>query len=307
MGRHFDHLGDVEALITVVEKGSMTEGAVALATTPSVVSRAIRRLEARLGTQLLRRTTRQLHLTEAGRLYLDQAKSAFSTIAEAERAIRGQSEQIEVTGRVRMSVPTTYGHYRLPKMLRRFNEAYPQVQIELSIANRNVDLLAEGYDLAIRLGHLRDSGLSSLKLEDAPLRLVASPEYLRRHGTPSNLEELQEHMLLPFIMPSTGRYGPWLIRIDGEIREWIAESKIRVTDDVLGCVSLAEHGVGICQTYDFIVHERIAQGRLVEILPELGGGSRPFSMLFAAHEHLPVPTRRLIDVLAEEARQPCMA
>ncbi len=214
MGRRFDHLGDVEAFVTVAEKGSMTEGAVTLSTTPSVLSRAITRLETRLGAQLMRRTTRRLSLTDEGRAYLEQARAAFSMIDDAERAMHGPTGAL-LTGHVRISVPTTYGHYRLPAMLDRFTRAYPEIQIELSITNRNVDLVAEGYDLAIRLGPLPDSGLVARKLEDAPLRLVAAPDYLERAGTPQHVEDLAKHQCLPFVMPSTGRCAPWLFRVGG--------------------------------------------------------------------------------------------
>jgi len=114
MARRFGHLGDVEAFITVVENGSFSAGAVALGTTPSVLSRAVTRLEARLGTQLLRRTTRRLGLTEAGRAYMEQSRAAFGLIEDAERAISGRDDGV-LTGRVRLSVSTTYGHFRLPE------------------------------------------------------------------------------------------------------------------------------------------------------------------------------------------------
>lgn len=142
-------------------------------------------------------------LTEAGRVYLEQARSAFSLLDDAERVGRGQEG--DLTGRVRMSVPTTYAHYRLPPLLAHYNQRYPRVQVELNITNRNVDLIAEGFDLAIRLGQLPDSGLVARKLEDAALLLVASPDYLHRRGKPQTLEELQRHQCLPFIMPRTGR------------------------------------------------------------------------------------------------------
>ena len=231
MGRRFDYLADVEVFITVVEKGSLSAGAVLLATTPSVVSRAISRLETRLGVQLLRRTTRRLSLTEAGLLYLEQSRAAFSLIDDAERTIQGQEGAL--TGRVRLSVPTTYGHYRLPVLLCRFTRQYPQVRIELSISNRNVDLVAEGYDLAIRLGPLPDSGLIGRKLEDARLCVVAAPDYLRRAGTPHSVDELPAHACLPFVMPSSGRVGPWLFCEQGIDREWIPEASVQVSDDVL--------------------------------------------------------------------------
>ncbi|QQE91245.1 LysR family transcriptional regulator [Azotobacter chroococcum] len=299
MGRKFDYLGDVEAFIAVVEHGSFTAGAVALSTTPSVLSRAITRLETRLGRQLLQRTTRRLGLTEAGRLYLEQARSAFTLLDDAEREVQGQEG--ELAGRVRLSVPTTYGHYRLPPLLARFARQYPRVQVELNITNRNVDLVAEGFDLAIRLGHLPDSGLVARKLEDAALLLIASPEYVRRAGTPQTLEELRQHVCLPFVMPRTGRLAPWVFR-DGERDiDWLPSSSIEISDDVLGVVSLAEQSLGICQSYDFIVRERMERGRLVELLPQLRGRTRPFSVVYAPHRRQSAATRALIDLLTTSA------
>lgn len=295
MSRKFDYLGDVEVFITVVEHGSFTAGAVALSTTPSVLSRSVSRLEVRLGRQLLQRTTRRVSLTEAGRLYLEQARAAFSLLDEAGRDAQGQEG--ELTGRVRLSVPTTYGHYRLPPLLARFARQYPQVQVELNITNRNVDLVAEGFDLAIRLGQLPDSGLVARKLEDAALLLVASPDYLQRMGTPRTLEELQRHLCLPFVMPRTGRLAPWVFRDGGADVDWLPASSIKTSDDVLGVVSLAERGMGICQSYEFIVRERMQRGQLTEVLPQYRGRSRPFSVIYAPHRHQSAATRAMIDLL----------
>lgn len=264
MARRFEYLGDVEAFIAAVEHGSMTAGAVALATTPSVLSRAIARLEARLGSQLLRRTTRRLGLTDAGRLYLEQTHAAFALIDDAERAIKGQDR--ELGGRVRLSAPTSYGHYRLPPLLQRFAARYPQVRIEFNISNRNVDLVAEGFDAVIRLGAPPDSRLVARKLEDAALRLVASPGYLARAGMPQCIADLAQHTCLPFVMPSSGRFAPWLLRADGSDVDWLPASRIEISDDVLAVVSLAESGMGICQSYGFIVDERITRGTLIEVL-----------------------------------------
>ncbi|MBV4521188.1 LysR family transcriptional regulator [Pseudomonas sp. SWRI74] len=298
MSRRFDYLADVEVFVTSVDKGSMSAGAVALATTASVVSRAISRLESRLGVQLLRRTTRRLSLTEAGQLYLEQSRAAFALIDDAERAMRGQEGALN--GLVRLSVPTTYGHYRLPALLSRFTQQSPFVRIELNIINRNVDLVAEGYDLAIRLGQLPDSGLIGRKLEDARLCLVAAPSYLDRAGIPQRVEDLASHACLPFVMPSSGRVGPWLFREQGIDCELIPEASVQVSDDVLGIVSLAEHGLGICQTYDFIVRDRIRTGRLVPLLEKSGGRSRPFSVIYPPHRQLSAAARALIDFLTRE-------
>lgn len=299
MSRKFDYLVDVEAFIAVVEHGSFTAGAVALSTTPSVLSRAVARLESRLGSQLLQRTTRRLGLTDAGRQYLEQARSAFSLLDEAWREVQGQEG--ELAGKVRLSVPTTYGHYRLPRLLARFARLYPRVQVELNITNRTVDLVAEGFDLAIRLGHLPDSGLVARKLEDAALLLVASPDYIARSGTPQTLEDLRRHICLPFVMPRTGRLASWAFREDGRDIDWLPSSSIEISDDVLGVVSLAEQGIGICQSYEFIVRERMERGRLVELLPQLRGRSRPFSVVYAPHRRQSAAARALIEVLVSEA------
>lgn len=298
MSRKFDYLGDVEVFIAVVEHGSFTAAAVALSTTPSVLSRAVTRLEARLGRQLLQRTTRRVGPTEAGRVYVEQARSAFSLLDDAERDGRGQEG--DLTGRVKMSVPTTYAHYRLPPLLACFTQQYPRVQIELNITNRNVDLIAEGFDLTIRLGQLPDSGLVGRKLEDAALLLVASPDYLHRRGKPQTLEELQRHQCLPFIMPRTGRIAPWVFRDEGRDIDWLPGSTIEISDDVLGVVSLAEQGMGICQSYEFIVQDRIQRGQLVEVLPQLQGRSRPFSVLFAPHRRQSAATRAMIGLLTRQ-------
>ncbi|EGQ5281270.1 LysR family transcriptional regulator [Enterobacter hormaechei] len=299
MSRKFDYLGDVEVFITVVEHGSFTAAAVELSTTPSVLSRAVSRLEARLGRQLLQRTTRRVGLTEAGRIYLEQARSAFSLLDDAERDGRGQGG--DLTGRVKISVPTTYGHYRLPPLLARFSQQHPRVQVELNITNRNVDLIAEGFDLAIRLGQMPDSGLVARKLEEAALLLVASPAYLHRMGVPQTLDELQQHSCLPFIMPRTGRIAPWVFRDDGRDVDWLPRSTFEISDDVLGVVSLAEQGMGICQSYEFIVRDRIERGQLVEVLHHLRGRSRPFSVIFAPHRRQSAATRAMISLLTADA------
>lgn len=295
IGRQFDYLDDLEAFIAVADHASFTGGAAALATTPSVLSRAVTRLENRLGAQLLRRTTRQVTLTDAGRQYLEQARAAFALLDEAEREVQGQAE--ELTGRVRMSVPTTWGHYRLPALLAEFRRRYPGVKVELNITNRSVDLVAEGFDLTVRLGHFADSGLVARKLADEPLCLVAAPGYLERAGVPDSLEALARHACIPFIMPRSGRVAPWVFRDGGEDVEWTAPSGIQVSDDVLGVVSLAAAGAGICQSYDFIVRDFIQAGKLVEVLPQLRGRSRPFSVLYAPHRRQSGASRAMIAML----------
>ncbi|MGO4380407.1 LysR family transcriptional regulator [Pseudoduganella sp. RAF19] len=295
MTRRFDHLADVETFVTVVERGSLTAAAVALSTTPSVVSRAIARLEARLGSQLLRRTTRSMSLTEAGQLYMEQSRAAFAQIDEAERAIQGTAGA--VTGRIRITAPTTFGNYRLPALLQRFTALHPGVRVDLNISNRNVDLAADGYDFAIRQGMLKDSSLIARKLEDAQLVLVCSPSYAAQAGLPDSIEALAEHRCLSFLMPSTGRAVPWQLRRDGEDIDWTPQSLVQVSDDPLGVISLAEAGLGICHGFHFVVQERLARGALVPVLPQLWGRSRPFSLLYPRQRSLSAAARAFIETL----------
>ncbi|GAB2842507.1 LysR family transcriptional regulator [Pseudoduganella ginsengisoli] len=297
MPRQFDYLADVEVFTTVAEKGTISAAAVALGTTPSVLSRAIARLEARLGTQLIRRTTRRLSLTDAGQAYLEQARAAFTVLADAERAVQGADG--ELAGTIRISAPTTYAHYKLPALLQPFMEQHPHVMIELSIANRNVDLVSEGYDMAIRLGALPDSGLAARKLDDEELMLVASPAYLARAGTPQSVAELAGHSCLAFVMPSTGKVPPWLLTEHGADTEWQPPPRLRVMDDVLGVVSLARQGLGICQTYRFVAAGPLQRGELVQVLPQHGGRTRPFSLIYPPHKRLSAASRALIAALAQ--------
>ena len=194
-------------------------------------------------------------------------------------------------------MPTTYGHYRLPPLLAEFSRQHPAVQLELNITNRNVDMVAEGFDLAIRLGHLPDSGLVARKLEDAALCLVASPGYLQVAETPGTVEDLQRHQCIPFVMPSTGRIAPWLFQQGDDEIDYLPSPFAQVSDDVLGVVSLARQGMGICQSYDFIVRELVERGDLVELLPQLRGRSRPFSLVYAPHRSQSAASRALIAVL----------
>jgi DNA-binding transcriptional LysR family regulator len=295
MSRKYDHLGDVETFVTVVERGSLTAAAVALSTTPSVISRALARLETRLGTQLLRRTTRSLGLTDAGRLYMEQTRAALSLIDDAERAV--QAEGGEVTGRIRISAPTTFGHYRLPTLLQQFAERYPGVRVDLNISNRNVDLAADNFDFAIRQGALKDSGMIARKLEDAQLVLVCSPAYARRKGMPRSVEDLPQHDCLAFLLPRTGRGFPWQFMRNGEELDWQPTSALEVTEDALGVVSLAEAGLGICQTFRFIAQDRLERGVLVEVLPELKGRSRPFSLIYTPQRRMTAAARAFITCL----------
>jgi DNA-binding transcriptional LysR family regulator len=304
MRRQFDDvlLGSIELFCLAAELGSFTAAATAAGVTPAAVSRSIGRLEQRMGVRLFTRTTRQIRLTDVGRDYFEHCRQALDRLIDAERVATGQ--QHRAVGTLRISVPTTYAHYRLLPLLPAFRERHPDVRLDVHVSNRNVDFSDEGFDLAIRVRPPGDSTLIVRHLEDAELVVVAAPEYLARRGTPTTLQDLSRHECIQFDLPSSGRRIPWLFRQQGEAVEIAGDGGYVLSDDVLGGVTLARHGGGLFQTYRFIVEDDLRAGRLVEVLQAYGGRSRPYSLLYPHHRHVPLRVRSFIDFLLERRLEP---
>mgnify|MGYP003582643391 CR=1 FL=1 len=302
MQRRFDDIlvGSLELFCLAAETGGFTRAATAAGVTPAAVSRSVARLEERLGVRLFVRTTRSIRLTDAGRAYLVHCRQALDQLAEADREASG--EQSEPVGRLRISVPTTYGHYRLLPLLAEFHRRHPRIQADVHIGNRNIDFTAEGFDLAVRVRKPPESGLVARHLEDAELVLVASPDYLRRRGVPERLGDLAGHDCIQFELPSTGRRIPWLFKDGATEIEVETDGPFLLSEDVLGGVSLACNGAGVFQAYRFTVEREIAQGRLQELLPRHGGRSRPFNLLYPHGRHMPLRVRAFIDFLLGSLR-----
>jgi DNA-binding transcriptional LysR family regulator len=300
MSRRFDDvmLGSIELFCSAAELGSFTAAAVALGVTPPAVSRSVARLEARLGVQLFKRTTRHVALTDAGRDYFNHCREALTQLADAERAVTGQQEA--PAGTVRISLPTPYGHHRILPLLPKFRRAYPEVAVEANVSNRNVDFTMEGYDFAVRSRTLPDSGLVARKLEDAELIVVASPSYLRKRGVPKSIDDLPRHECVQFLLPSSGQPVPWLFRVAGRDVEVSTSGGLRCSEDLLASVTLARHGGGLLQTYRFIVEDDLRHGTLKPVLQAHAGRSRPMSLLYPAQRHMPLRVRVLIDFIVRE-------
>ncbi len=297
MQRHFDdmQLGSIELFVLAGEQGSFTAAAAMAGVTPAAVSRSISRLEERLGVRLFVRTTRQIRLTDGGRVYFEQCRQALSQLVEAEREVTGQ--QTAPSGKLRISVTTPYAHYRLLERVAAFRLQFPEVQVEVHISNRNIDFADEGYDLAVRGRAPQDSTLVARKMEDAALVLVAAPSYLKRRGKPKSLEELAGHDCIQFVLPSTGRLVPWQFMRDGTEIEMTGGDAIVCAEDFLGMSTLAVHGGGITQTYRFTVERELASAALVELLPQHGGCSRPFYLIYPHARHLSLRVRSFVDFL----------
>jgi DNA-binding transcriptional LysR family regulator len=301
MARQFEDLGSIELFCLSAELGGFTPAAQQAGLTPGAVSRAITRLESRLGVRLFVRTTRQMRLTDAGRLYLDHCRQALGQIADVERLVSGQ--QAQPTGVLRISMPSTYGQYRILPLVQAFRERFPKVQLALHLSNRNIDFGEESFDLAIRARPPGDSRLVARKLEDAELVVVAAPAYLTRAGIPQTLEDLAGHECVQFELPSSGRRVEWSFLRDGRALELATRGMITCADEFNGGAQLARHGAGLYQTYRFIVAQSLAEGELVEVLKPFGGRSRPFTILYPQDRHLPARVRAFVDHLLERLQR----
>jgi len=300
MTRHFDdlQLGSIELFCLAAETGSFTAAANEAGITPAAVSRSVARLEERLGVRLFVRTTRQMRLTEGGRDYFEQCRQALTQLVDAERAVSGS--QSVASGRLRISVPTPFAHYRLLPLLPEFRRRYPQVTVDIHVSNRNIDFADEGYDLAVRGREPADSSLVARRLEDAELVVVGTPEYLRRTGMPRTPDDLAGHDCIQYDLPSTGRRVPWSFRVNGKTVEIETTGHCTVLEDYLATATLVKHGGGLMQAYRFTVQAELAAGELVEVLRDYGGTTRPFLLIYPHARHVPSRVRAFIEFMLEQ-------
>ncbi|OBY75122.1 LysR family transcriptional regulator [Acinetobacter gyllenbergii] len=300
MNRNFDDLqvGSLELFCLTVEQGSFTAAAISAGLTPAAVSRAIARMESRLGVKLFIRSTRQLRLSEAGQRYYYFCRQAIDQLIEAEKQITGEQEA--PSGLLRISVPTPYAHFRLLPIINKFHQHYPEIKLEIHVSNRNVDLTADQYDLVIRGNHLPDSSLIARKLEDAELCIVASPEYLAKNAAPTSIQQLQMHECIQFEMPSTGKLAPWLLNDEGQVRSVDVKGSITCKDDFLSTLTLVKTGLGLMQVYRFTVAEELRTGTLKEVLVAHGRSTRPFFLLYPASNYQPLKMKVFIDFILKE-------
>ncbi|WP_185803406.1 LysR family transcriptional regulator [Pontivivens nitratireducens] len=260
-----DRLAEMEAFIAVVDQGGFTDAARKLNISKSAISKHVSSLEARLGARLLNRTTRRVSPTEIGLAYYDKAGRVLSEAGDADAMVSAM--QSEPRGELRLSVPVGFGTTHVSEAVAAFLLQYPDVSIHMTMDDRFVELVAEGFDLAIRIGNMPDSSLRARKLGAATGLLVASPEYLARRGTPQTIDELAAHDLLHYSNLSTGNF--WrLVSETGVEKQVRAGGKLTVNNGE-SLLRAVEAGLGISSVPTFIIRDSIAQGRTVEILPNV--------------------------------------
>lgn len=293
-------LSSVEIFCLVAEQRSFSKAAYQAGLTPPAVSRSIARLEGRLGIQLFNRTTRNVRLTQAGEEYFLECQQALKQIAEVELRLKNKS--VQPSGTIRMSLPTPFGHFRVLPLLPKFQQLYPEINLDIQLTNKNVDFITEGFDLAIRGRNVPESNLIARCLEKADLLIVASPEYLKKHGTPTEIADLQHHQCIQFILPSTGKEVPWTMLIENEVVEIQTQGHLNCSEDILATITLAQHGGGLLQTCRFIIENDLKQGKLVEVLQQYSGTQRQFSLLYPKNKYEQRHIRLFIDFLIEHLK-----
>lgn len=267
-----DRLTGIEVFAAAMRLGGLSAAGRELGLSPAMAARHLDALEHRLGVTLVHRTTRRLALTEAGRAFLDKAQLLLSDLAEAED--EASSANVAVRGLLRVSAPVSFGVLHIAPLAAEFGKLHPEVTLELGLNDRYVDLMDEGWDLAIRIGRLADSSLIARKLADISIMVVASPHYLARRGTPRTAAELSHHDCLGFTLSETGGVRTWSFGANGEIKIPIKAVLKANNGDVLAAAAAA--GQGIAYMPRFIAAPHLAAGRLIPLaldapMPQPGG------------------------------------
>ncbi len=293
-------VGELETFIQVVDTGSFSAAARALGVSKSHISKTISRLEERLGARLLNRTTRKLNLTDVGQAFLERGRAIIAELDEAERSVTNL--QTEARGTLRVSAPLSFGLRQLMPVVTAFMADYPDVQIELTLDDRRVDLLDEGFDLAVRiLSQLDDSSFIARKLAPVQAYVLASPDYLAARGAPRHPRDLQAHACLRYAYL---RSGPnWVFRRNGgqaagdEVAVRVdGPFEVNNGDAILQAVS-AGRGIGLLP--DFIGCAALRSGAVVQVLPEWSLLPANVWAVYPHSRHLSAKVRLFIERLAE--------
>lgn len=292
-----DHFKQIATFVSVVQRGSLSAAARHEGIAPAMVSRRLNALEARLGVKLLQRTTRRLSLTPEGAAFVEDCQRILSELEAAETAVSARG--LEATGHLRVTAPAGFGRKYIAPLVAEFAREHPRLTVSLDLSDRVVDLLAEGFDCAIRFGEQADSSLVRTKLGESLRVVVAAPAYLRRHGEPDHPAQLAHHRCLTLghiggtgLSPQRG----WTFSIDG------APTTIRVAG-ALACNDgavlheWALAGLGLAWRSLWEVGDDIRAGRLVRVLDRYAAAPTHVYCVFPARKHLPLRVRLFVDKL----------
>lgn len=290
-------LQDMRIFTETVDAESFTAAADRLGLSKQFVSKRIAALEKRLGTQLLVRTTRRQHVTDVGLAYYEHTQRILQDVDEAEQMIANQ--MATPRGVLRLSAPMTFATMHLGPLVPAFMQRYPEVSIELDLNDRTVDLIDEGYDMAVRIGTLADSSLIARRITTAQLITCASPDYLREQGAPTAPEQLAAHACLIY---GHTRRGEWTYRVGERKRRVSVNGSLRSNNgEMLRDAAIA--GLGLIVLPDFIVAPALADGRLVEVLEDFRPEGFTVYAVYPQHRQSSLLVRAFSDFLVESFRE----
>ncbi|AZE85809.1 LysR family transcriptional regulator [Pseudomonas orientalis] len=283
---------ELQIFVSVIECGSISAAAEQVGQTPSAVSRTLSRLEAKLDTTLINRTTRRMDLTEEGRYFLEQAKAILAQMQALEERLA--SRRKKPAGRLRINAAVPFMLHGIMPYIGEFRELYPDIQLELNSDDLIIDLLEQSTDIAIRIGALADSTLHARALGSTPLHILASADYLKRHGTPTTVAELAEHTLLGFTHTETLNHWP-LRHAEGD--RWLIQPGIAASSgETVRHLALA--GQGICCLSNFMTHKDIDAGHLVPLLETFNSGYRqPIHAVYYRNSQLALRIQCFLDFI----------
>lgn len=290
-----DRVTSMQAFTRVATLGSFSAAARALHLSQTMVTKHIAALEDRLGVKLLHRSTRKLVLTEGGRNYLAACERILAEIEEAEAS--ASLDRIEPRGTLRLNVPLTFGFRQVVPALSEFSRLYPAVSFDLGLADRYVDLMEEGWDLAIRIGRLKDSSLVVRRLAACRTIVCGSPSYLKEHGTPQNLDDLARHNCLGYTLPSAIGANRWAFGIDANIVVPIHGNLRANNGDALLAAAIA--GQGLIYQPTFIVGDSLRDGSLVPVLTDYPTYEPAIHAVLPSGRQAPAKVRTFVAFLAE--------
>lgn len=291
-----DAARDMATFQVLARTGTISAAAHELGVAPSAVSRRLKALEARLGIELVRRSTRAMVLTPAGEAYLARSKELLRSIDALEEEMRDES--LGVSGPIRLAAPLSFGLCALPDVIDRFLREHPDVSLELDLRDDQVDLVREGFDLALRIGELPPSTLIARKLCDIPTITVASPAFIKAQGpfgSPSDLEGLPGLVYANMVRSDI---LSWTDAAGHEQKAQLRRGLVSNNGDILA--ALAARGHGVLNAPRFILRHYLEEGTLVQLFPELGWRVTALHALWPPTKHLPARVRVLIDTLAAE-------
>jgi len=289
-----DRYEEMQTFVRIIDAGGISRAADQLDLVKSAVSRRLSDLETRLGVQLITRSTRKLTLTDTGRAYYDQCIRLLNDLEEVETSL--SSEYKKVTGRLRISAPLSFGLAHLGPVINDFIKLYPQVTLDLDLNDREVNLVEDNFDLAIRIGSLKDSQLIARRIFTLNVVMVASPEYLQKNGTPLHPKELQQHHMIDYSLAGRDFLS---------YRSQKGEADTVKPQIIHSCSSgdfireMAISGIGFALSPTFLVHKDIEQGRLIPFLCDYSWVTGNAYAIYPPTRHLSHRVRAFIDFLVE--------